>query len=59
MKQAASDPEIEKEMREYGDSVKMKYEESLPEPLSMEKAKEVLLEKIELEFQSDRELSEV
>jgi len=59
MREAMQDPEISKEMRKADENLRMVMEPMAEKPLSREKAKEIHMERIKMEFEAERKLKDL
>ena len=57
MKEAMSNPEVVKQMKEDDEKVRMRCEKVRPNPLTKEKALEIVIQKIRMEFETEEKLS--
>lgn len=57
MKEAMNNPEIVKQMKSDDETVRMRCEKARPDPLSKDKAKEIVMQKIKMEFETEKKLS--
>ena len=56
MKEAVQNPEIVKQMKEDDESVRVRVEKPRPNALTKEKAKEIVIQKIKMEFETEKKL---
>ena len=57
MKEAMQDPAIVKQMKSDDETVRMRCEKARADPLSKEKAKQIVMKKIGMEFETEKKLS--